>query len=102
MALDHEQREYERHNVSGPSPLHAEILLGDDRYPCHVIDVSAGGACVELNVTAEKDEFIVLNITDFGSINARVAWVKSDRLGLHFKDDPALIGEMLISLATYG
>lgn len=64
----------------------AELRTPDDRMPCIVEDISAGGAMLHVGSSPFEGETVSLTIVDFGPVTGSVAWRRGDRIGLRFDD----------------
>ena len=80
----------------------AALLDGSSSKPCSVIDISVGGAQIELEPGTENGRTVTLSIEKFGEFEAQVAWARKDRCGIKFTGDPEVIATTLRALATYG
>jgi hypothetical protein len=80
----------------------AALQIGTSSSPCSVIDISVGGAQIEIEPGVENGKTATLAIENFGAFEAQVAWARKDRCGLKFTGDPEVIAESLMAMATYG
>lgn len=92
------RRNYERKS----SGLDATVTVGDAATTCTVEDISPGGAQIVAAVDLSQGRNVVLNLEPFGSVTATVAWCRKGKLGLRFEGDPAVIAELIMSLAMQG
>jgi PilZ domain len=79
-----EQRRYHRVRPSGPAK--AGSIFVDLKKPaigCNVVDISAGGACIEVHGTEAIPARFVLN---HGGVkkSCRLVWQKGRRIGVSF------------------
>ncbi|MDP6430241.1 MAG: PilZ domain-containing protein [Rhodospirillales bacterium] len=80
----------------------ASLRLDNGLLPCSVIDISVGGAQIELKRGCENGQAATLLIEKFGEFEGQVAWVRKGKCGLKFSGDPNVIAESLMAMATYG
>jgi hypothetical protein len=69
------------------------VGLDDGDITCHLIDISAAGACLSghISVSVEKDLFLTSD--HFSPIRATVAWRSIDRVGLRFREQQAWVND---------
>jgi hypothetical protein len=77
-----ERRAHPRHQVG----YAARVTYGISSYSCTVIDMSVGGAQLELDEKIRPYTVVTLHIENFGSFHGRVVWSRGDRHGLQFFD----------------
>jgi hypothetical protein len=80
----------------------AALLIGSETTPCSVLDISIGGAQLELAPGIENGTAVTLSVEKFGTFEAQVAWARKDRCGIKFTGDTDAIAESLMAMATYG
>ncbi len=80
----------------------AALLIGSETMPCSVIDISVGGAQIELEPDIENGTAVTLSVEKFGTFEAQVAWARKDRCGIKFTGATDAIAESLMAMATYG
>ncbi|MBI3451919.1 MAG: PilZ domain-containing protein [Rhodospirillales bacterium] len=66
--------------------------------PCTVVNVSAGGAQVNIARKLETLSVATLAIEGVGAFHARVVWQQGDRTGLQFLDDVRRVSERLFGI----
>ena len=66
----------------------AELLLGPLRFPCAVVDISAGGAQLVISERVATLSPATLRIIDIGALHCRVVWTKGERTGIRFLHEP--------------
>ena len=79
-----EQRRYHRVRPSGPT--RAGSIFVDLKKPviaCNVVEISAGGACIEVHGTEAIPAWFILN---HGGVkkSCRIVWQKGRRIGVSF------------------
>ena len=82
--------------------LSADVISAGGSEHCNVIDISAGGAKIEIAQTLERDARVELKLGDAARFPSRVAWKQSPYYGLQFKGDKEKTAETLIGVALYG
>jgi hypothetical protein len=80
----------------------ASLLDGSGSVLCSVIDISVGGAQIEIKPGVENGQTVTLAIDNFGAFEAQVAWARKDHCGIRFTGDPGAIAESLMAMAIYG
>jgi hypothetical protein len=81
-----ERRRWPRYQVH----LRAQLLLGAGSFDCTVIDLSEGGAQIDVAEFIPLSTVAVLNIEDGATYVARRRWANGTRAGLEFTG-PALV-----------
>lgn len=79
-----ERREQPRFRIDNA----AELLLGPLRFPCAVVDISAGGAQLVITERVAALSPATLRIVDIGALHCRVVWTKGERTGIRFLHEP--------------
>ena len=80
-------------------PLRWKVSLwdGDIQYPCTMLDLSIGGAKVQLTTPLEPGNSVRLEIIDLCIIEGRASWNKYSFVGIQFTTKPdevrSLLGE---------
>jgi hypothetical protein len=93
-----EHRGHNRHSLRVSGRIQAEGLWQD----CEVVNVSAGGAKLQVQGEYRQGQELTLEIDPCGLFPGVVAWVRGGELGLQFSGGPAEVAEALIGLITYG
>lgn len=83
-----ERRRWPRHQVY----LRAQLLLGAGSFDCTVIDLSEGGAQIDVAEPIPLSAVAVLNIEDGATYVARQRWVNGTRAGIEFTGAPLVFG----------
>lgn len=68
-----------------------ELLLGPLRFPCSVVDISAGGAQLGLGEQIAPLSPATLRIVGHGALHCRVIWNRAGRTGVRFLHDPGWV-----------
>jgi len=92
-----EVREFERKDVL----FAANLLIGDVKIDCEIINISFGGAQVRVHRAVEARSEVTLEIDPFGSFNMEVRWGDGEDVGLKFNDDSVKVAELVMAIATY-
>jgi hypothetical protein len=84
-AETHEKRRFHRMRPNGPMPKTGIIYADLKSQPigCNIVDVSAGGACIEVHGSGPIPKRFILN---HGGIkkNCYLVWQKGRRIGVSF------------------
>jgi len=92
------RREHARKGAS----FEARVSVGDAATRCTIEDISAGGAQIVAPLDLSQGRQVTLHLDRFGEVTATVAWCRRGRLGLKFNEDPAVMAEMVMSIAMHG
>ena len=65
------------------------VLAGQKRIPCAVVDVSLGGARLDLPDDVAAKSYVILLCEKFGSLDGHVVWRKGSLAGIRFADPTA-------------
>ncbi len=93
-----DQCRFERTDTS----LAGSLSTGDGTSACVVIDISAGGARVEVDLPLRDAKTVDLAIGAFDPILGDVAWSRDGALGIRFTDSTDKVAEILAGIAIYG
>jgi len=66
----------------------ANLVLGEQRSPCRVVDISNGGALVQTDATAEPDTLVRLVIDGLPPMDAKVVRQGKGQIALIFTAPP--------------
>lgn len=96
-----ERREFERL----PILLEATVTVDSDVINCVILDVSAGGAKVQLkgtDVHLKDDQFklIVLNVPGFGDFDGQIIWTDDEYIGINFNDNHKMSMKLVLESTT--
>lgn len=78
------------------------ILVGDRTITGHIVNISAGGARLEVDEAIREHPDIVLSIERFGDYEAKVVWTFDRTVGIKFTDDPTVMADVVGAMAMYG
>jgi hypothetical protein len=79
-----DKRRWTRIKPTGPMQRAGKLLLGDNLIDCRIIDLSAGGACIELSRACnlpKRFEFI----NGRSRMICHVAWIRGCRVGIEYE-----------------
>lgn len=88
------QREQRRH-VRKRVLLAGRIETKDGTFDCVVLDVSRSGARLHFNAPIPDQTTVNLAFGSFGTLNAKVIWQRSDKMGICFTAEPAQIANII-------
>ena len=91
-----------RQNPRTAVALSADVISDSGTEHCNVLDISAGGAKIEIAQTLEREAVVELKLGNAGRFPNRVAWKQSPYYGLQFKGDKEKTAETLMAIAVYG
>ena len=92
------KRKYSRETIL----IKSEIMVDGDWYNCKILNISTGGAKLQIDQHIGHGIEIFLQIGKFGRISATVAWQNSGELGVKFTHDELEIADLLMGIASYG
>lgn len=69
----------------------AHLLIGDEKLPCEVADVSFAGTLVVLSGDVHPGQEVILDVDGLGQFAARVQWTQKSRCGLSLVAGPDLL-----------
>jgi len=73
----------------------ARIDVGGRQHDCVVVDLSLGGAKLDLKAPLAHGDKVTLMLERFGSFRAEVAWREEGSCGLRFVEDPQRIADLI-------
>jgi hypothetical protein len=85
-----------------PTDGAGELLLGPLRFPCAILDISSGGAQLQLSERIAPLSPATLRIVNVGALHCRVVWNKHDRTGIRFLHEPNWVKARVGHLFTTG
>ncbi len=96
-----DKRQHARKGVSLTGILRAGAAPGAPCVGCEIMDLSIGGARVALAAPMDVPNLVVLEIGQFGSYAAEVAWADYPVFGLRFKESPDKMVDMITAVALH-
>ncbi len=95
-------KKYTSTNIShfrdGPRrPLRWEASLGegDNRHPCTILNLSLGGAKIQLETALEPGTIVRLEIPDLCVLEGQASWYRYGCLGIQFSTSPRQVLSLL-------
>jgi len=79
----------------------ANLLIGEQKVACEIINISFGGAQVRVSKPLKSGEKMTLEIDPFGFYDMEVRWCRKPDTGLKFNDDQDKVAELVMAIATY-
>jgi hypothetical protein len=79
-----EKRRWNRIKPSGPMRRDGKLVLGQNLVDCRIIDVSAGGACIELPSACNLPKHFEF-INGRSRMVCHVAWMRGTRVGIEYE-----------------
>lgn len=100
--LDSGEIEYKRKDTRETILSKAKILVDGDWHDCRILNISTGGAKLQIGHHISHGIAVALQIGDFGQFGATVAWQQSGEVGVKFTHDAIEIAGVIMGLASYG
>jgi hypothetical protein len=94
--------EYKRSDERETILSNAEILVDGEGLVCRMLNISTGGAKLQLARQLDCGKAVVLCLGNFGQFNAQVAWQQGGATGVKFSHDPIEMAAVIMGLASYG
>jgi len=92
------QRQHERKDTR----FTARVLIGAHSVTGRVVNISVGGAKIEVDGPIPRDSEITLSIEHFGDYAARVVWAHQQAVGIKFTEPPDVMADVVGAMALYG
>lgn len=73
----------------------ARIWDGDVQIPCTIVNLSLGGAQIQLDAPLDCGANVRLDIPELCSFEGQTAWHKDGRIGIQFTTNPAKVRSSL-------
>jgi hypothetical protein len=93
-----DQRRHERTD----STLAGSLTTSGHRRPCLILDISAGGARIEVGIPIDNFAPADLAIGAFEPISGELVWARGDVFGLRFSQPAEQVAEVLAGVVVYG
>ena len=98
------------HNMSKTRRAHdrqtvlveAELSSARGACPCKILNISAGGAQLQVEHQLKTGGNLELVIKPFGSYGCKCVWQNGEDLGIEFLEDFQVMAEVVLALAVYG
>ncbi len=91
QADDNGARRHRRAEVQWPAMVYRKGKI----YNCTVLDISVGGARVDLAETLDVATILTVTVERYGDFPAEVVWQRDRATGLRFLESPQTIGKRL-------
>ena len=80
----------------------AKIMVDGDWHNCRILNISTGGAKLQIDRHIDRGIEVLLRIGQFGQFSATVAWQQSGEIGVKFTHDALEMAGVIMGLASYG
>jgi len=94
--------EYKRKDGRETVLTKAEIRIDGDWCSCRILNISTGGAKLQIDRQINRGVAIFLKVGEFGEFSAIAAWQQNDEIGVTFTHDAFEVADMVMGLASYG
>ena len=95
LPLSEEEAAAHRRTVRKRVLWAARIDAAGRQYDCVVIDLSLGGAKLDLTAPVAQGDVVTLVLERFGSFRAEIAWREEGSVGLRFVEEPQRIADLI-------
>ena len=95
LPLSEEEAAAHRRTVRKRVLWAARLEAAGRQHDCVVIDLSLGGAKLDVNAPLAQGDRVTLILERFGSFRAEVAWREDGSAGLRFVEDPQRIADLI-------
>ena len=100
--LDPDSAEYQRKDTRETILTQARIMADGDWHNCRILNISTGGAKLQIDRRISHGTPISLQIGEFGQFGATVAWQQDTEVGVKFTHDALEMAAVIMGLASYG
>ncbi|MDO8464840.1 MAG: PilZ domain-containing protein [Gallionella sp.] len=100
--LEPDSAEYKRKDTRESILTQARIMVGGDWHNCRILNISTGGAKLQIDRHINHGTPVSLQIGEFGQFNVTVAWQQSTEVGVKFTHDALEMAAVIMGLASYG
>lgn len=80
----------------------AKVRVDGEWHDCRILNISTGGAKLQIDRHINHGIAVALQIGDFGQFSATVAWQQSGEIGIKFTHDAIEMAGVIMGLASYG
>lgn len=94
--------EYKRKDTRESILTEAKIMVDGDWHNCRILNISTGGAKLQIDRRISHGMAVSLQIGKFGQFSAIIAWQQSGEVGVKFTHDALEIAGVIMGLASYG
>ena len=100
--IENEEWGGRREHVRKTVFLTAKLSACGQSVTCEIVNISSGGARLNMSRQVAFDTGITLNIGPFGEFVGEVVWQNGMEVGVRFLGDSEQISEMVQGIAMYG
>ena len=94
--------ECKRKNARESTRTQARIMVDGNWHDCRIVNISTGGAKLQIGWRMSHGIAVVLQIGSFGQFDATVAWQQDGEMGVRFTHDAGEMAGVIMGLASYG
>ncbi|MDD2915329.1 MAG: PilZ domain-containing protein [Gallionella sp.] len=100
--LDQNETQYQRKDTREGIFTQAKLMADGDWHSCKIMNISTGGAKLQIDRRFNHGTAVSLQIGEFGQFSATVAWQQGEELGVKFTHDALEMAGVIMGLASYG
>ena len=100
--LEPDSAEYKRKDTRETILTQAKIMVDGDWRNCRILNISTGGAKLQIDGRVAHGTPVSLQIGEFGQFGATVAWQQDAEIGVKFTHDSLEMAAVIMGLASYG
>ncbi len=100
--LEPDSTEYKRKDTRESILTQARIMVDGDWHNCRILNISTGGAKLQIDGRIGHGTPVSLQIGEFGQFGATVAWQQDAEIGVKFTHDALEMAAVIMGLASYG
>lgn len=100
--LETDGMEYKRKDTRESIPAKAKLMADGDWHTCRILNISTGGAKLQIDRRIGHGTPVSLEIGEFGQFSATVAWQQGSEVGVKFTHDALEMAAVIMGLASYG
>ncbi len=90
-ALSAERRAHKRM----PLLWAGQLRIGERAFACIVMNLSLGGACLQLDAPVKMHDQGKLVLKRIGALSTEIVWRRQGKIGLRFTEEPAQLAQRL-------
>lgn len=99
---DQNDTQYQRQDTRESILTQAKLMADGEWHNCKIINISTGGAKLQIDRRFNHGMAVALQIGEFGQFSATVAWQQGAELGVKFTHDALEMAGVIMGLASYG
>ena len=100
--LEPDSTEHKRKDTRETILTKAKVMVDGDWHNCRVLNISTGGAKLQIDRRIEHGTLVSLQIGEFGQFGATIAWQQDTEIGVKFTHDALEMAAVIMGLASYG